>query len=178
MFLQGVVHEMSHRFLHEQVNNFPGWLDEGLASFFEGLTFKDNQAVFSLSREADAFCRHKAKYETDFDITSYFNMSSVEWDNTIKSKGFVTYYIPCSVVYFLMSTDNRRQVLKEILHYLRQDDNSWQASITAFNLYYPGGINQFARDWKLWVQQKHEPITLPFRKKGSPNNGGDKKRYR
>jgi hypothetical protein len=158
-----IIHEVSHFLLYLQYNKFPKWISEGLSVFFEGMRISKDNIEIGWFREEDAWCKHKVKYEKDFDIRNYFNMSGKEWDIVNETSGYRAYDVAGFIIRFFMTTASRRDILKNIINYIKDNPDTWQGSVYAINFYYPGGFQQFDKDWRTWVIEPRENIYLSIK---------------
>jgi hypothetical protein len=87
-------------------------------------------------------------------------MCDKRWDMINETSGARAYDVANYIIRFFMSTPSRREILKNILNYIKDNPDTWQSSVQAINLYYPEGIEQFDKDWRAWVIEPRKNISL------------------
>ncbi|MCU7836152.1 MAG: DUF1570 domain-containing protein [gamma proteobacterium symbiont of Taylorina sp.] len=139
-------HEATHAIVNGAFGRTPTWLNEGLAEYFEALSFKngmtrtikpDNKHLKLLSRAGVPR------------LKDHFNLTNDEWyAESIKNKH---YALAWSLVYFMMSSDKNKQFLKYMLDHLAYNYCKPFNDIAYINGHYPGGLSGFEMNWRKWL---------------------------
>jgi hypothetical protein len=147
-----IFHETSHMLLTFQIPSAPSWMQEGLAGYFEGFNmFGPNKRVY-LDKARQSWCKYWAINGFPVELEKYLNMSQEEFRNLNNIEGVPSYTISYSLVYFMMSGSKTEQILKQILWDMKENARNGKTdSVQIINKNYPGGINNFERQWKAWI---------------------------
>ncbi len=141
-------HEATHAIVAGALGSAPIWLNEGLAEYFEDLTFKNGMTRIVKPDESHLKLLSKTSLPG---LKNHFSMSSEQWyDEPGKTKN---YALGWSLVYFLMSSDRDRQFLKYMLDHLAYNYCKPFSEIAYINKYYPGGLSGFEKNWKKWLSR-------------------------
>ncbi|MCU0354293.1 MAG: DUF1570 domain-containing protein [Cytophagales bacterium] len=157
-FYKNIFHETSHLLLTDKVKNCPNWLNEGLAEYFEFMTLGENEVNVELQTVKDNRIKHWQNNQKLPNLLTSISMTNKEWnfnDNVSESDEPRT--LGWSVAYFLMSSSEGRNCIKNVLSHLAKHNSDAQASVRALNEHYPGGTRQLVQDWQNWIPQTHSP---------------------
>ena len=157
-----IFHETTHALLHNVFQYLPLWLDEGIAEYFEQAIVKDNFLVVGAYPERNRNLKQRLRWKSVKDLESFLKMPNEEWDDYNKLEDAPSRTISWSIVYFLMETDSGREILKNILHKVKDAGDQPNISLELFNLYYPGGVAQFEKDWHAWVPKERLVHVYPI----------------
>ncbi|MCW8932375.1 MAG: DUF1570 domain-containing protein [Gammaproteobacteria bacterium] len=139
-------HEATHAIVNGAFGQIPTWLNEGLAEYFEELSFKNSMTrIIALDEtRLDSLAKNGLP-----SLTTYFNMTNKQWySESNKNKH---YSLGWSLVYFMMSSKNDKQFLKYMLDHLAYNYCKPFSDIQYINKHYPGGLTGFERNWKKWL---------------------------
>lgn len=147
-FLATVFHELSHAFLHlhTEGKTVPPWLDEGLATYFAGMTYSPHKATHRTNTYLTARVRTLIQLG-EIDLADF-----VHWDygrfaaESFAQEGY-GYAVGYCMVLFLM-----RQLGEERMFDLFRQLPGASSGIPAFERYYPGGFERFERDFTDYFQ--------------------------
>jgi len=145
-------HEASHAIIHMGVNHSPKWINEGLAEVFELSEVHRGVLKISNNKEWVERIKHKLREGSLLKFKEYINITTNSWHNSSRREERAYYYIAWSMMKFLLSNENRRIALKNIIHDTRR--TAWWKNgelEKIFNTKYPGGINKLNRDWRKWI---------------------------
>lgn len=164
-FYKNIFHETSHLLLTDKVKNCPNWLNEGLAEYFEFMNIENEEVVIPPQAVKDSRIKNWLNNQRMPDLLSSISMTNKEWnfnDNVSESDEPRT--LGWSVAYFMMSSQQGKECIKNLLIHLAKNSRDTQASIDAINESYPGGSKKLVDDWKQWIPQdhfKHEYLVTP-----------------
>ena len=155
-----ILHETNHALFDAQVSELPKWIDEGASEFFSALYVDKGALGVTWVHDWDAWCKYKVRYEKQFDIRKYLVMSEQEWADANASSGGRAYDIAWSMAAFMMSSPQRRDILKNMFSFFNEYPHEARRSIMALEKYYRGGVDQFDKDWRAWVLEPRKDLIL------------------
>jgi hypothetical protein len=117
-FIDVVVHEMGHAFLHHNMRRPPRWLGEGLSEFFESLNVSNGAVVVTAQR--GRMYQVKAGLESNMFNLREFVARGGNWHSKSQITGM--YNFAYSIIYFIMKTDPKN--LKKIVAALKEQNDS------------------------------------------------------
>lgn len=142
-------HEAVHVIVNGLMGRTPTWLNEGLAEYFEQIKVSGqfsqvevNQAWLRLAREA-------INNGYPQSLTDYLNVEGNDW---YENSQHVHYALAWSLTYFLMSSDNGRQIISTFMQTLADNYCMSVNSSALLSHSYPGGINQLENDFFSWIR--------------------------
>jgi len=139
-------HEATHAIAAGAFGRTPTWLNEGLAEYFEDLTFKNGMTRIVKPDKSHLKLLLKTSLPG---LKNYFSMSSEQWYSEPGQTR--NYALGWSLVYFLMSSEEDKQFLRYMLDHLAYNYCKPFSDITYINKHYPGGLYRFERNWKGWL---------------------------
>ncbi|MDD5010970.1 MAG: DUF2268 domain-containing putative Zn-dependent protease [Phycisphaerae bacterium] len=148
-----VFHESNHMILRYQIPSVPNWINEGLSEYFEGFkVFGADKRVY-LQRRKQNWCKYWVKNGFPTELDKLLNMSHREFYDFDKShQGSPGYTMGYSLVYFMMSGRTTETILKEILWDMKRSGKTGKIdSVKVINDNFPGGLERFERQWKMWI---------------------------
>lgn len=170
-----VFHEANHLILQYHIPWVPGWLNEGLCEYFEGLdVFGDNRRIY-LQKNKYSWLKKWAKEGFPIELEDYLGMSRDDWRNYKERNTNVAYTMGYSLVYFMMSRKSTEIVLKELLwEFKRQGKNA--NSIEVIDKYYRGGLQRLKRNWLKWIPRArpYRPLRALRKQEEKENKESDK----
>ncbi len=159
-FFQNIFHETSHLLLSNRVKSAPNWFNEGLAEYFEFMEVTDEGVIVRPQVVKDRRLKKWIHNRNCPELFNSFGISNRDWniaDGNSESDEPRT--IAWSVVYFLMSSGQGKEFIKDLIPFLAKYPSDAKASVRAIETYYPGGRRQFEKEWKQWgVQQRKEHL--------------------
>jgi len=139
-------HEATHAIVNGAFGRIPTWLNEGLAEYFEQLSFHNSMLrIVSLNNEHLRLIARSHLPE----LAGYFKLTSKQW--YAESNKNERYALGWSIVYFLMSSKKDKQFLSYMLDHLAYNYCKPFSDIDYIIQYYPGGLLQFEQNWKRWL---------------------------
>jgi hypothetical protein len=153
-----VFHESNHMILRYQIPSVPNWVNEGLSEYFEGFkVFGSDKRVYLQQRKQN-WCKYWVKNGFPIELDRFLNMSHKEFHDFDKShQGSPGYTMGYSLVYFMMSSRKTETILKEILWDMKRSGKTGKIdSVKVINDNFPGGLERFERQWKMWIPAARE----------------------
>jgi len=158
-------HEASHMILRHNVPWCPGWVNEGMSVYFEGLNVigKNKQVVLEPNRIA--WCRHWVKKGFPQHnghpilLKEYLDLNHEQWVEFREAQPNAAYTIGYSLVYYMMSFSETEKILKELLWDFKRRGLTAD-SVAVINTHYPGGLKKLEKVWTKWVPRarKYRPL--------------------
>ncbi len=107
-FMNTVVHEMGHSFMHNNMPDPPRWLNEGISEFFESLEVVDNKVT--VYKQPGRLKKIQASLDT-FNLNRFLSASPSSWNGKEIETMYTTSY---TIVLFMMMTkpDNLKKLVK------------------------------------------------------------------
>ena len=143
-------HEAQHSVLRSRLKRPPLWVNEGLAELYERAYLHNGQLHVKQSNKKR---RRLVKWLNDgtLNLEEFLSMSKKQLEaRTIKVERY-SRTIAWGLIYFLMSSDDRRQTLTNILAQLRK--KSGQSSVVLIEQFYRGGLSAFDRDFRAFMRR-------------------------
>ena len=139
-------HEATHAIVNGAFGSIPIWLNEGLAEYFEALSFKNTMTRIIKPDNAHLKLLSKSSLPS---LASHFNITNEQWySESSKNKH---YALGWSLVYFMMSSKQDKQFLKLMLDHLAYNYCKPFSDIQYINKHYPGGLSGFEHNWRSWL---------------------------
>lgn len=135
-FVTTLVHEMSHSFMHHNMDGIPRWFNEGLAVFFESMAVAYGQVSVAVQTGRISAVKREVQ-GGNVNLTEFLQLGDHIWMN--KSKRDYMYNVSYSIVYFM--TKSNPAFTKKLLLELKQGKNS----IHAIEVLSDGGFDSFER---------------------------------
>lgn len=139
-------HEATHAIVNGAFGSMPIWLNEGLAEYFEALSFKNGMTRIIEPNKAHLGLLSKSGLPR---LSSHFSLTSNQWYS--ESRKQKNYALGWSLVYFMMSSKQDKQFLKYMLDHLAYNYCKPFSDITYINKHYPGGLAGFEQNWRQWL---------------------------
>lgn len=144
-------HEMSHALIAMEFSRPPRWLNEGLAEYVESMEVSGQSITLS---PQDYWLKvvRKHAYAKDLpSLSQLINWPAKSWKARNKKDG-LSYAMSWSLVHFLMSSKDNRNVLKQYLEDLSQSERQFN-SAKSMDKAYPGGMKKLEQDWENWISR-------------------------
>jgi hypothetical protein len=139
-------HEAVHAIVNGAFGRIPTWLNEGLAEYFERLSFENGMSRIVRSSKGHLSILSKGRLPS---LTSFFSIPNHKWyDEPKKSEH---YALAWSLVYFLMSTQESRRFLSYMLDYLAFNYCQPFSDINYIEKNYTGGLQGLEQNWRKWL---------------------------
>ena len=146
-----VFHELNHIILKNEIFKCPDWINEGLSEYFENSIIINDQCLILLDDNKMRNCRNWFFNGELMKLEDFFSLSNDEWDKTDNKKhGYMSRTISWSIIYFLMSSEQGINFIKDILLFYKTNQTN-VSTINEINKYYPGGIKNFEHGWHVWL---------------------------
>lgn len=143
-----VFHEVSHAILRNHGGQFPKWLNEGMAEYFEMTQVSQDQLRVAPQKQKYSRMQNWVRQGKQPRLEDYLNWDRRDWKSPRNPKYFAT-TTAWSLVYFLMSSEQGQRVLS---HCIAAGKNK-QSVAQALDAHYPGGIAQLQTDWEKSLRQ-------------------------
>lgn len=142
-------HESSHVMMANLYGLSPIWLNEGFAEYFQGLKVSG----FETSVYPNTYQLHllrQAQQTNSLSLKKHFDLSVQEWQSQDIERHYAEAW---SIVYFLLSNPEHKQLLAQYFAELSKSRCSIPNSAEFFQTYYPGGLMSMNSDWQHWLTQ-------------------------
>jgi hypothetical protein len=136
-------HEISHYFFRSHFASPPKWINEGLAEYFEYLNVDTSSLQMGTQNHKLNRIRRWLKEDIQSRIERVLTVSNRQWSSENTRPDFPSSSTSYALVYFLMSTEEGKSVLQDIILRLQEGLSSVESIQSA----YPGGYEVFIRDF-------------------------------
>lgn len=144
--LQTLFHESSHALLRSQAANYPKWLNEGLAEYFEGAAPEDGPlGVYPQKVKEQRIQRYFQRQHLPA-LSVYLDMDTHQW-NQLQASEPLASSMAWSLVYFLMESPQRQTYVRQLI----AAHQTGLSATQAVERVYPGGVKRFEADWQKWL---------------------------
>lgn len=143
------LHEATHVFQYKNIGIMPGWLSEGMASYFENMVVKGNSKAVSASNQWRYVLN---RYQASIAVSDLLTADYSNWQG---ANGSIYYATSWALVHFLMLPENRN-IMRSYLDAISQDkcnQESTQFDLVFFEQAYIGGVTELQSDLLAWLQQ-------------------------
>lgn len=149
------LHESTHAMVAAMFGDIPIWLNEGLAGFFEKMLITGEQN-FKFSTNDEHLKLLKSSVLPS--LINHFSQSHSQWNQAHKSD--LNYAIDWSLIFYLMTRDNGRNLLRYMLdqysvNYCQEID-----SIELIERHYQGGVSGLNTDWLSWLKDMNSDLVV------------------
>lgn len=149
------LHEATHAIVAGMFGGTPTWLDEGLASFFEK-TVITGKNVYSYSVINEHLRRlHSTRLPS---LNNHFSQTHRQWHDENKSD--LNYAVDWSLVFYMMSSSQGRDLLRYMLDNLAVNNCSGFDTSKFINQHYQGGLKRFEKGWHQWLKSAQVNTTM------------------
>ncbi len=136
LYLQVIFHEISHYIFHLVMTQYPGWLNEGLAKYFENTRLKKDECLHVLN-DSDVKYVKSMLAMNEIDLKKILSLKGKDIAHkSLTHEGFV-HKVGYCIVYLL--NNGYSEVFKQIVVKI----NSGIDSSVAIDTTFPGGFQQF-----------------------------------
>lgn len=139
------IHEASHLILTTLYQRTPLWLNEGLAEYFEVLPTSAINTKYQPKPEWIRSLRRDGLMPFEL----LFNVTPERWRSM---KPEVSYANAWAVVYFLMQTPERKDVLRTLLRSIKDNPCTPISSLKTMEAVYRGGLRALRADIIEWLK--------------------------
>lgn len=140
-----LIHEVQHFVLRSGFQKPPKWLNEGLSEYFENSYISKNGEICIKEQNGKRARVCKWIESENHILPGLFKLTKDDWANNNASTEFRPSSLSWSLIYFLMSTPERRTKLDGIMMDM-QDAKLNLDSV--FEKYFAGGIEGLEKDWR------------------------------
>lgn len=140
-----IVHECSHAISASGGHQVATWLNEGLASYFEGIRVAGLSAEVPLPRHWPVLLRRHRFDQRTGALASLIRAPHSQW-YAANGPDNLSYVASASLVWFLLDSEAGRTLLSRLLR-TPQTDNG----VGLINQHWPGGLNGLENDWANWL---------------------------
>jgi len=138
-------HESTHVIMAGLLGITPIWFTEGIAEYFERLHLSGQQKRIALAKDHLATLRPLAQQNILLDWQQFWTKSpQAFYDNPEQN-----YAQAWAFIHFLLSSDEGRELFKNMLNYFYQNPCQNIDMIEWINRDYPGGLKQFSLDFQM-----------------------------
>lgn len=149
------MHEAAHAMIAVMFGGAPTWLNEGLASFFEKTIITGND-VYSYELINEHLDRLRGSKLPS--LNSHFMQTHQQWHDTFKSD--LNYAIDWSLVFYMMSSADGRNLLKLMLDNVAEINCQDFDTVRFINQHYEGGLGRFETGWHRWINSARKNTTM------------------
>ena len=147
--LNVIRHEASHVIMANLYGITPLWLNEGFAEYFEGLKVSGLETTVYPNPHWLQMLKEKAG-PGDISLSEYLSLKPQQWQGENITQH---YAIAWSLIYFLLSSPQGKNLLQTYFEALSQDRCQIPDTEVFFEQSYPGGLAQLNHDWQQWLGQ-------------------------
>ncbi len=148
--LEVISHEATHALLRSGYPRIPKWLNEGLAEYFENIEVYSNAVAVP---PAAGWVRKYKQFRSDgklLPLSEFLTLNSKQW-LAYDGDGHAGYTQSWAVVFYLMSTDEGREVVARLLNSVKHEASS-PCCFEQIGLFYPAGISGLEEHVAQWVE--------------------------
>jgi hypothetical protein len=146
------LHEATHVFQYKNIGIMPGWLSEGMASYFENMEVKGHSKVVPVSNQWRYVLN---RYQTSIAVKDLLTADYSNWQG---ANGALYYATSWALVHYMMLPENRA-VMRTYLDMLSRDkcnQESVQFNLEFFEQEYNGGVSKLQSDLFAWFERNSE----------------------
>lgn len=149
-----VRHEATHVIVAGLYGYTPVWFNEGLAEYFEYLEISGQLRQISPVQHHLSYLQGSLASNNLMALKDYIELTPQQWyGGDLKNN----YALAWSMVYFLMSHREGKQLLQGMMNSLAEN-YCWQFSSTQYlEQHYPGGLTALDRQWREWLLREVKP---------------------
>lgn len=152
--IQLIVHECSHAISASNNHTIPGWLNEGLAEYFENLQLHGLSADVPLDQHWLRILQQRRIGERADHLRATISAPYKQW-YAANGPDNLSYATSWSLVWYLMDSAEGRRLINRLLTTPHPDASFSQQLI---DQQWPGGFNALEQSWRQWLknaQGKH-----------------------
>lgn len=145
------LHEATHVFQTRNMGMLPGWLVEGMATYFENLTVGLQGKQVPVS---DTWMQWFVRSQRYVPLQDLLTADYGQWQGPAGASYYATSW---ALFYFLMMPDNR-VVMKSYLDIVTEqkcDETLGRDTLAFFEREYEGGVEQLQADMLRWLSSSH-----------------------
>lgn len=146
-----LMHEASHAVLDMQVRRSSKWFNEGLASMFEGLQWRNNHLQLGARGGWRVTIKHKLREGSLLPAAHYLEIRDSAWGSESGRVENMYYMVAWSLMRFLVATDHGRQALAVSLARQRSYRDQPGELLGILDDAYPGGVRRLDLHWRSWI---------------------------
>jgi hypothetical protein len=141
-------HEATHVIIRGMLGGPPSWLNEGLAEYFSMLTVAGTFHQVGIQQQRLAEAREAIASGYPSTLASFLTMRRQQWNNENVSRH---YAIAWSLVFFLMSSEQGRQVFSMLLETFADSYCTRLSGRQVLADNWPGGISALQQEFFTWI---------------------------
>lgn len=145
VLLNLIVHECSHAISASGGHQVATWLNEGLASYFEGIRVAGLSAEVPLPRHWPALLRRHRFDQRSGALAALIRAPHPQW-YAANGPDNLSYIASASLVWFLLNSDAGRDLLSQLLQQPSDDNGAG-----LIDQRWPGGLIGLESDWQRWL---------------------------
>lgn len=146
-----ITHEASHAISASEGRWIPTWLNEGLAEYFEGMRVSGLGAEVYTQRYWLTRLKTAGYHQQDPQLQRYLTVDHEGWYQADGGDGALSYATSWSLVFFLMDSDEGRELLKQVLNRARLTPMPLRDSAGYIARRWPGGLAALTEAWQQWL---------------------------
>jgi hypothetical protein len=141
-------HEATHVIIRGMLGDPPSWLNEGLAEYFSMLTVAGTFHQVGIQQQRLAEAREAIASGYPSTLASFLTMRRQQWNNENVSRH---YAIAWSLVFFLMSSEQGRQVFSMLLETFADSYCTRLSGRQVLADNWPGSISALQQEFFTWI---------------------------
>ena len=149
-FLRTAFHELNHLILRHFIDDVPKWLNEGLSEYFEYAAMEGKNVSIMLQPKKAERLKKWAAEQDKIQLADFVSWSNQEWKTANFKPDFYSSTLSWGLIYFFMSDEARREILKQIIAAIEKGENP----LAAIDEFYPGKIGQLQNDFITFIQNE------------------------
>lgn len=142
-------HEVTHAILAGLYGQIPTWFNEGVAEYFTGLSLTGQSKVIPVAEHHIKTLEAARKAQRLPDLRIFFDVASNAWYSDVNKAD--RYAMGWALVFFLLSHDEGRHVVKKFMDTLGENFCQPIDSAAFFDANYPGRLDNLQKRWLKWL---------------------------
>jgi len=134
-----------------QVRGSSKWLNEGIASMFEGLVYDRGQIKVYYAGAYSERLNLKLREGSLAPLTTYLNIPNHQWGAESSRVESSYYMIAWSLMRYMITNENGMRALALTLQQQRFYQEKPGELVKTLNDAYPGGIQALDTHWRAWL---------------------------
>ncbi|MGQ0644318.1 MAG: DUF1570 domain-containing protein [Elusimicrobiota bacterium] len=151
-----VFHEANHFLLRNRLPDPPKWVNEGLSEYFEYMQVRPGETHFARQGPKLERCRRRLADGRLMGLKESLSLAGADWDGLNRSDDKIASSMSWSLVYFLLSSEEKGAVLRGLIQTLSQDSSVDPAQV--IQALYGGGVEGLERDWHAWMSSSQDAL--------------------
>jgi hypothetical protein len=153
-----ILHESTHMFVHNLAEDCPIWIHEGMAESFQWAQLKKGRFVLLHWPYRDDRIKKMLAAGQLPNLGEYMDQDRKTWQ-TKDDKGEQVREVSWALVWFLLSSDEGRQLLNDLIR-AHQPGRRPEPSSALIDRYWRGGLKALEAAWRAWIPGQRTPQVM------------------